>query len=95
MTETVGVRKLRNDASEIIRTVREERAEYVVTYRGQPVAVILPVAESVRQVQNDQVVAATQPDDDFWARLDALGREIDAQWKSDKTAVELISEQRR
>lgn len=95
MTETVGVRELKNDASEIIRTVREERAEYVVTYRGQPVAVILPVAESVRQVQNDQVVAATQPDDDFWARLDALGREIDAQWKSDKTAVELISEQRR
>lgn len=95
MTETVGVRELKNGASEIIRTVREEQAEYVVTYRGQPVAVILPVAESVRQVQNDQVVAATQPADDFWAQWDALGKEIDAQWTSPKTGVELVSEQRR
>ena len=36
-----------------------------------------------------------QPNDDFWAKLDALDREIDAQWQSDKTAVELIAEQRQ
>lgn len=91
----VGIRKLKNDASEIIRAVREERAEYIVTYHGQPVAVILPVTESSRQVQAEQLVAASRPDDDFWAQWDALGREIDAQWTSEKTGVELISEQRR
>ena len=95
MSQQVGVRELKNDASEIIRMVREEQAEYVVTYRGQPVAVILPVAESVRRVQNEQVLAASRPDDDFWAQLDRLGLELDAQWKSEKSAVELIADQRR
>lgn len=95
MSQQVGVRELKNDASEIIRMVREERAEYVVTYRGQPVAVILPVSESVRQVQNEQVLAASRPDEEFWEQLDRLGQELDAQWKSEKSAVELIAEQRR
>ena len=38
MPQQVGIRELKNEASEIIRAVREERAEYVVTYRGQPAA---------------------------------------------------------
>lgn len=95
MPQQVGVRELKNEASEIIRAVREEQAEYVVTYRGQPVAVILPVAESARRAQAEQLVAASRPDDDFWAEWDALGAEIDAQWTSEKTGVELVSEQRR
>ena len=95
MPQQVGIRELKNDTSEIIRAVREERAEYVVTYHGQPVAVILPVAESLRLAQAEHVLAASRPDDDFWAQWDALGREIDAQWKSEKTGVELVSEQRR
>ena len=39
----VGVRELKNRASEIIRAVREERVEYVITYRGKPVARLVPV----------------------------------------------------
>ena len=33
----IGVRELKTHASEIVRNVREQRARYVVTYRGQPV----------------------------------------------------------
>lgn len=91
----VGIRELKNDASEIIRAVREEQAEYIVTYHGQPVAVILPVVEAQRTTQTEQLLAASRPDDDFWAEWDALGAEIDAQWTSEKTGVELVSEQRR
>jgi len=39
----VGVRDLKNRASEILRSVREEGAEYVITYQGRPTAVLLPV----------------------------------------------------
>ena len=39
----VGIRELKNDTSEILRAVREEKAEYLVTHRGKPVAVILPL----------------------------------------------------
>lgn len=40
----IGIRQLKNDASEIIRAVREERMEYIITLRGEPVAVLRPLA---------------------------------------------------
>jgi prevent-host-death family protein len=84
----VGIRKLKNDASEIIRAVREEQAEYIVTYHGQPVAVILPVVET-------PIAVAAGPTPELRAALAALRTRIAAQWSSDKTAVELVEEQRR
>jgi len=41
----VGVRELKNRTSEIIRAVREEKAEYIVTYQGRPVGLLLPLDE--------------------------------------------------
>ena len=38
---SVGVRELKNNATRIVRAVREEQAEYVVTVDGRPVAVKL------------------------------------------------------
>lgn len=38
---------------------------------------------------------AAQVLNEVWAELEALRREIDASWQSEKTAVELVSEQRR
>jgi prevent-host-death family protein len=91
----VGVRELKNRATEIIRNVRERRAEYVVTYRGRPVAVLLPVDEEWLEAETRHAVEATTPGEDVWAELEALRQEIDRSWQSDKTAVELVSEQRR
>ncbi len=91
----VGIRELKNEASEIIRAVREDRAEYVVTLRGRPVALILPVAVGWQEAEVDRAVATTRANADFWDRMAALGTEIAAKWQSDKTAVELIAEQRR
>ena len=36
MPTTIGVRELKNHTSRVIRAVREEMAEYVVTLRGEP-----------------------------------------------------------
>ena len=91
----VGIRELKNEASEIIRTVREDRVEYVVTHRGKPVAVILPVAEDWQETEAQRATAVAKENADFWERMDALRAEIAAKWQSDKTAVELIDEQRR
>ncbi len=41
----VGVRELKNRTSEILRAVREDGVEYVITYQGKPAAILLPVAE--------------------------------------------------
>ena len=43
MPVTIGVRELKNHVSRVIRAVREEMAEYVVTLRGEPVAVLRPL----------------------------------------------------
>ena len=39
----IGVRELREHTSEVLRQVREEHAEYVITHQGRPVALIMPV----------------------------------------------------
>ncbi len=93
----VGIRQLKNEASEIIRAVREQQAEYIVTYRGEPVAVIVPIEEVAKAEQqaDDLAEVEAQARADYWARLDVLAAEIAAAWQSEKTAVELIDEQRR
>ena len=36
--KTIGVRQLKNEATQIVRTVKEQNALYVITVNGQPVA---------------------------------------------------------
>ena len=91
----VGVRELKNQATEIVRNVRENGAEYVITYRGRPVAVLLPVDAKWLEEETRRAAEAATPGEDVWAELEAIRQEIGGHWKSDKTAVELVSEQRR
>jgi prevent-host-death family protein len=78
----IGVRELKNHTSEIVREVREERAEYVITYRGRPVARLVPIP-------------AEEGDKQALEELERLSQEISTQWKSAKSAVELLTEMRR
>lgn len=39
----IGVRELREKTAEVMRQLQERRAEYVITYQGRPIAVLLPV----------------------------------------------------
>ena len=91
----VGIRELKNQATEIIRNVRENQVEYVVTYHGRPVAVLLPVDEAWLDAEARRAAESVRPGDDVWAELEALRQEIGQSWQSEKTAVELVSEQRR
>lgn len=83
----VGVRELKNEVSEVIRAVREDRAEYIVTYRGQPVAMILPLEGAAP--------AAAQPSPELLRALAELRERVTAAWCGDLTAVEAVAEQRR
>ena len=89
MPTTVGVRELKNQTSRIIRAVREDLVEYVVTLRGEPVAVLRPLtkgeAERLRQAEIDKALA----------EIKDLAQEVASAWTSDKSGVELIGEQRR
>jgi prevent-host-death family protein len=55
----IGIRQLKNDTSEILRSVREDKVEYVITYRGQPVAVLRPVEPTAADVDDILALAAS------------------------------------
>lgn len=89
MIGKIGVRDLKNRASEIVRDVHEREAEYIVTLRGEPVAVLRPISQNnekeLRQAERKEALA----------KLDDLAEQITRSWRSPKTAVKLVEEQRR
>jgi prevent-host-death family protein len=54
----IGIRQLKNETSEILRAVRDDKVEYVVTHHGRPVAVIRPVAVPAEDVE--EILALAQ-----------------------------------
>ena len=81
---TVGIRELKQRASELIRLVREQHAPIQITYYGQVVALIIPA-----------VSASPETSARAWAELDVLAAEIGARWPSGVSAVEAVSDDRR
>ena len=43
--KTIGVRQLKNEATQIVRSVKEQNALYVITVNGQPVATLRPYSD--------------------------------------------------
>ena len=84
-TEEIGIRELKSRASEVVRAVKEERARYIITQRGRPAALIIPLDAAPPEKEADAV----------WERLLELGEEIGKGWQSEKSAVEILSEMRR
>jgi len=83
--QEIGIRELKAHASEVVRAVKEKRARYVVTQRGVPAALIVPLDAAPPDKSADEV----------WERLIKLGEEIGKGWQSEKSAVEILSEMRR
>ena len=84
MTKEIGIRELKTRASEVVRSVKETRARYVITQRGKPAALIIPLDAAPPQTDGD----------DAWARLEKLGQEISRNKTSDKSIVDILSEMR-
>jgi hypothetical protein len=64
-------------------------SEYVVTLRGEPVAVLRPLTEEEAQrLRRVEIDAAVE-------EMKALAREVASAWTSEKSGVELVAEKRR
>lgn len=88
---SVGVRELKTHAARIVRHVREGRASYVLTHRGQAVGVILPL-ETAREATlstDDANTAAA------WNAFLAAGRRIQSRFHAGVGGVRLLSSMRR
>jgi prevent-host-death family protein len=81
---TVGIRELKQQASELVRMVRETGNEVQVTYHGKVVALLISVEKITPQDESSS-----------WAELDHLAAEIGARWPKGVSAVQAVSEARR
>jgi prevent-host-death family protein len=81
---TVGIRELKQQASELVRMVRETGNEVQVTYHGKVVALLIPVEKT-----------APQDEESAWTKLDNLAAEIGARWPKGVSAAKAVSEVRR
>src|SRR3990172_6907201 len=84
-----GVRELKAQASEIVRRVRERKARYIITYRGRPVAVLLPLEGASTEE------AAPAGGASAWQELERLGALIGKGWRAPVSSAELLSGMRR
>jgi prevent-host-death family protein len=71
---TIGVRQLKNEATQIVRAVRDEHAQFVVTVAGTPVATIRPYSDrDIAGLHRTQAAAEL-------AAIDRLAGEVGRLW---------------
>ena len=83
--ETIGVRELRERASEVLRRVRDDGDVFEVSYRGRVIARLVPVAqpETKNALSN------------FNANWEKLAKAIGVHWPDGVSAVDAVREGRR
>ena len=83
----VGVRELKQNTSQVLRRVREKKERIQVTYRGEVVALLVPVPQrkGLSDADHDEAV---------WTEMDQLAAEISARWPKGVSAVQAIREDR-
>ena len=81
---TVGIRQLKQQASELVRQVREHGSPVQITYHGKVVALLIPVEQAGDSESESQA----------WAALDELAAQIGRRWPTGVSAQEAIAEER-
>lgn len=85
MTE-IGIRQLKQQASELVRRVSEGKEIITITNRGNAVARLVPVEDAESKRVHAEAV---------WVGMDEIALEIDASWPKEVSAVEAVKERRR
>lgn len=83
----IGIRDLKTHASEVLRDVRDNRARYVVTHRGEPLGIIVPYTamDEMEHVSPEEA----------WSRFFEAAEAVDEAWTSPLTSREILDEVRR
>lgn len=89
----IGVRELREKTAEVLRRVREERAEYIVTLHGRPTALLLPIDADA--AEEAMLKAGRERAGDGWQRYARLAEQLRATWPVDADTQTLLDEIRR
>ncbi|MGB4864024.1 MAG: type II toxin-antitoxin system Phd/YefM family antitoxin [Tepidiformaceae bacterium] len=80
--KSIGVRQLKNEATQIVRAVREQHALYVITVNGEPVATLRPYSErDIAGVERGHATVELQA-------IERLAESVGASWLKVGAAAE-------
>jgi prevent-host-death family protein len=86
MKQEIGIRELKNQASSIVRQVREESAEYIITHHGRPVAILRPIhKDDVEDLEKQKAVES-------WQKLLEIGSALAQSEPAARLAVSTLSQ---
>jgi prevent-host-death family protein len=86
----IGVRELREHTAEVLRRVRDEKAEYIITHRGRPVALLLPI--NADAVEEAMVQAGKAGVANGWQTYANLAKELRASWPEEQSSQDVLQE---
>jgi prevent-host-death family protein len=89
----IGVRELRQQMAEVLRQIREEKAEYIITYQGRPMAVMLPL--DVDGVEQAILDTSKQGMVQGWEAYAQIAATVRQRWPKAKVTQTLLEEIRR
>ena len=89
----IGVRELRERTAQVLRQIREKKAEYIITYQGRPVALLLPI--QTEAVEAAMMQAGRQSVVGGWETYARLVEQVRRDWPVEQGTQDLIDEIRR
>ena len=88
----IGARELRQSTKEVLRRIREEKAEYIITYQGKPVAVLLPL--DVQAVEQAILDVGKQGVVQGWDIYAQVAEAVRQRWPQDTATQTVLDEVR-
>ena len=86
MATTIPVESLGKELKDLLERIPAGEAVTVIRPDGQPVAMLYAVKPHSEPMMSD---------DELFAQWDELAQRVSKAWKSDKSALEILSEMRR
>jgi prevent-host-death family protein len=83
----IDLSHLKTHAPAVVQDVATNRTQYVITHKGEPVAVIAPYAPAPPD--------ETKTEKQYWEEFSRLSAEIGAACQDPRSAAELVRELRR
>jgi prevent-host-death family protein len=86
----IGIRELKSRTSKVVENVRRRRARYIITHRGLPVAMLVPLDETITITASTSAQA-----DEVWAKLSQIGEHLAQDWPANQNSTDVLSGMRR
>ena len=87
--KTVGIKELKNRTTQILKEVRENQEEFIVTLNGDAVAALRPIPKAdVEKARLEKVEA-------LLFEAGRIAKDVGARWKGEESSADAISNDRR